>query len=256
MPKLMLGELLVGAGLVTEADVLTALRGQRASGLPLGHYLVRTGVLSEDQLVRVLSQQLAVPVVDLDAITPHEDALQKVPAATARANAIVPFRLEGRVLTVATADPTRDELLGELRISTHCDVRFSMATPSSLDRALDRAYLARPATGTGGLPAPAAAAGPGRTGSFSAASLSAALPGAAISPGAGGMQAAGNAAAQGLAALATADATASAPLERRVAELEATVAKLVTTVVKNDLARREDFSGAPGPAVKPPPSRP
>ena len=38
MPKLMLGELLVGAGLVTETEVLTALRGQRASGLPLSRH--------------------------------------------------------------------------------------------------------------------------------------------------------------------------------------------------------------------------
>ena len=141
MAKLMLGELLVGAGLVTEEEVLAALRGQRASGLPLGHYLVRSGMLAEDELVRVLSQQLEVPVVDLDAITPHEDALQKVSVAVARANAVVPYRLEGRVLTVATADPTRDEVADELRVSSHCDVRFTLATPSAIDRALDRAYV-------------------------------------------------------------------------------------------------------------------
>jgi hypothetical protein len=255
MAKVMLGELLVGAGLVSEEQVLAALRGQRATGLPLGHYLVRSGILAEDELVRALSQQLGVPIIFLDGLRLPDDALRKVTADFARANLIVPFKLEGRTLHVATADPTRDELLGELRISTHCDVRFSMATPSSLDRALDRAYLARPAT-TGALPAPATPAGPGRTGSFSAASLSGALPGAATSSGAGGMQAAASAVTQGLSSVATADATGLAPLERRVAELEATVAKLVTTVVKNDLARREEFPGAPAPAVKPTPTRP
>jgi len=148
MAKLMLGELLVGAGLVSEEDVLTALRGQRASGLPLGHFLVRSGMLAESELVRVLSQQLGVPVVDLDAITPHTDAVQKVPSSLARANAVVPYRLEGRVLTVATADPTREEVADELRAQAVEDIRFAIATPSMIDRALERAYM-RAANPTG-----------------------------------------------------------------------------------------------------------
>jgi hypothetical protein len=201
MPKLMLGELLVGAGLVTEAEVLTALRGQRASGLPLGHYLVRSGMLSEDQLVRVLSQQLAVPVVDLDAITPHEDAIQKVPAAAARANAIVPFRLEGRVLTVATADPTRDEVADEIRVASHLDVKFALATPSAIDRALERAYVrnARPPGAERQLDLKGAP-GPG--------------PLAAASP---------------------------RSLEQKIAGLELLVARLIGVLIMHDLASEEDF---------------
>jgi len=201
MPKLMLGELLVGAGLVTETEVLTALRGQRASGLPLGHYLVRSGMLSEDQLVRVLSQQLAVPVVDLDALTPHEDAIQKVPAAAARANAIVPFRLEGRVLTVATADPTRDEVADEIRVASHLDVKFALATPSAIDRALERAYVrnARPAGAERTLDLKGGA-GPG--------------PLAAASP---------------------------RTLEQKIAGLELLVSRLIGVLIMHDIASEEDF---------------
>jgi len=255
MAKVMLGELLVGAGLVSEEQVLAALRGQRATGLPLGHYLVRSGILAEDELVRALSQQLGVPIIFLDGLRLPDDALRKVTADFARANLIVPFKLEGRTLHVATADPTRDELLGELRISTHCDVRFSMATPSSLDRALERGYLARPASATGGMPAPATppAAGPGRTGTFSTSSLSGAFPAGSTSAQAG---LPANSAPQGLSSLATGDGTGSSSLERRVAELESLVAKLVTTVVKNELARREDFAAPGSAAAKPTTSRP
>ena len=201
MAKLMLGELLVGAGLVTEPEVLAALRGQRASGLPLGHYLVRSGMLAEDQLVRVLSQQLAVPVVDLDAITPHEDALQKVPATVARANAIVPFRLEGRVLTIATADPTRDELVSELRIAGRVDVKFALATPSAIDRALDRVY-ARPAAADGAK-RQLDLTGPRPAG-----------PAASSTP---------------------------ASLEQRIAGLEQLIARLIGLLVMHDLASDDDF---------------
>ena len=241
MGKVMLGELLVGAGLVSEEQVLAALRGQRAAGLPLGHYLVRSGILSEEELVRALSQQLGVPIVLLDGLRLPDDALRKVSADFARANLVVPFKLEGRTLHIATTDPTRDELLGELRISSHCNVRFSMATPSSIDRALEKGYLGRAVAATGpvpGMTAPAAGApNPGRTGTFAApvagaglATLPAASLGSIDSPG------------------------ATSPLERRISELEATVAKLVAAVVKGNLARREDLAGAP--AVKAPPPRP
>jgi type IV pilus assembly protein PilB len=140
MAKVMLGELLVGAGLVSEEQVLSALRGQRGSGLPLGTYLVRTGVLTETELISVLSQQLQVEIVDLDAVSLQDDAVKKVPPAYARANLVVPFRMEARTLVIATSDPTREDVLDHVRVSTFCDARFMLTSPASIDRALDRAY--------------------------------------------------------------------------------------------------------------------
>jgi hypothetical protein len=208
MAKVMLGELLVRAGLVGEAQVLSAVRGQRGSGLPLGHYLVKTGVLTEDELVRVLSQQLEVPIVDLDSITPHTDALQKVNENYARTNLVMPFRLEGRVLYVATADATREDILDHLRVTTFCDARFSLATLSALDRALERAY------GPGVATRPAAS-----TGVWEAVQL----------PGR---------------AKAAPPPAAAAPVgsaEQRIAALERTVAAVVKLLVSNELASEEDL---------------
>ena len=97
MAKMMLGELLVGAGLVSEEQVLAALRAQRGSGMPLGIYLVRSGVLNETELINVLSQQLEVGIVDLDAVTLQDDAVKKIPPEYARANRVVAFRIIDRL---------------------------------------------------------------------------------------------------------------------------------------------------------------
>jgi hypothetical protein len=153
MAKLMLGELLVGAGLVSEEQVLAALRAQRGSGMPLGIYLVRSGILTETELISVLSQQLEVAIVDLDATTLQDDAVKKVPPEYARANAIVPFRMEARTVVIATSDPTREEVLDHVRVSTHCDARFMLASPAGIDRAIDRAYGSRMVTATAMVPA-------------------------------------------------------------------------------------------------------
>ena len=137
---MMLGELLVGAGLVSEEQVLSALRAQRGSGMPLGTYLVRSGILNETELISVLSQQLEVAIVDLDATSLQDDAVKKVAPDYARANMIVPFRMEARALIVATADPTREDILDHLRVTTFCDARFLLASPAAIERGLERAY--------------------------------------------------------------------------------------------------------------------
>ena len=149
----MLGELLVGAGLVSEEQVLAALRAQRGSGMPLGIYLVRSGILTETELISVLSQQLEVEIIDLDATRLQDDAVKKVPPEYARANGVVPFRMEARTVVVATSDPTREEVLDHVRVSTHCDARFMLASPAAIDRAIDRAYGSRTVTATMVLPA-------------------------------------------------------------------------------------------------------
>ena len=58
----MLGEMLVARGAIRPADLERALELQRTMGGRLGGLLVRTGALSEAQLLDTLSEQLGLPV--------------------------------------------------------------------------------------------------------------------------------------------------------------------------------------------------
>ena len=74
-----LGELLVARGAVTPADLARALGLQAQIGGRLGQILVRLGAVSEDTLVPVLAEQLAMPVV-VPAEWPQDaDALRLAP---------------------------------------------------------------------------------------------------------------------------------------------------------------------------------
>jgi len=59
-----LGEMLIEAGFVTEQDVQRALEFQARFGGLLGAVLIRMGAVSEDNLLRVLSKQLNLPVME------------------------------------------------------------------------------------------------------------------------------------------------------------------------------------------------
>ena len=62
--RAMIGELLQERGLVQPAEVARALAFQQQTGGRLGAVLVRMGALSEDALLPVLAQQLAMPLLD------------------------------------------------------------------------------------------------------------------------------------------------------------------------------------------------
>ena len=60
-----LGDLLVEEGIITEAQVEQALAAQKSTGRKLGDALIELGFLSEQQMLSFLSQQLAIPLIDL-----------------------------------------------------------------------------------------------------------------------------------------------------------------------------------------------
>jgi len=91
-----LGEILVGSGLVTAADVEAAIERQRSQGGRLGEILVALGKLSAEQLARVINRTPAVPASVADTgILPrnllnlmlklmHLESLETVPELSER----------------------------------------------------------------------------------------------------------------------------------------------------------------------------
>jgi MSHA biogenesis protein MshE len=65
--RIRLGDLLVEHKLISETQLATALEEQKKSGRKLGRVLIESGYVKEDDLLSLLSRQLAIPFVDLSA---------------------------------------------------------------------------------------------------------------------------------------------------------------------------------------------
>ena len=135
-----LGDLLVSAGVVTrehlEDGLLDALPGER-----LGQVLVRLGHVDEEAVADAVARQLGLQRVDLDVERPTEAAIDLVPARLAERHDIVPLRVEGDLLVLATADPSDVEAMDDVRLSAGArKVRPVIATASSIEVARRRAY--------------------------------------------------------------------------------------------------------------------
>ncbi len=138
-----LGDIIVGMGLATEEQRARAFTQQRRQGGRIGTALLETGV-SEAALATALAAQHNVPPArgsDLEEI--REEVLRLVPLRTAQRLGVVPFRREGRVLSVAMKDPYDLRALDEVSLATGLDVRPFVAAEARIDTALAKHYSAR-----------------------------------------------------------------------------------------------------------------
>lgn len=140
MARKKLGEMLIEAGVLSEQGLRMALAEQRRWGGALGRTLVDMKLVSEPELVRVLSAQLTLPTVDLDKLDIHPTVLELVAGDIAEHHNIIPFAQPMKFLDVAMADPTNLGIIDELRIRTQLNIRPYLAGPKMIERALAKHY--------------------------------------------------------------------------------------------------------------------
>jgi type IV pilus assembly protein PilB len=136
-----LGQLLVGAGMITHTQLADALVQQTASGRRLGTILVEQGALSDAELAFALSEHLGFPLVDLSHVTPTADAAELLPESIARSHLAVPVAADDAGVLVAVADPT-PEVTAAVQGAVSGPVRIAVAARADVRRAIDTSYRA------------------------------------------------------------------------------------------------------------------
>jgi len=135
-----IGEVLLEAGIISESDLMNGLSGSRP-GERLGHALVRLQIVDEASVADAVATQLGLQRVDLSTDRPTEEAIDRVPAKLAARHEIVPVRLDGEVLVLATADPSDVAAMDDVRLTANArKVRPVIATQSAIEEARRRAY--------------------------------------------------------------------------------------------------------------------
>jgi type IV pilus assembly protein PilB len=136
-----LGEYLLEAGLLNENQLKEALKRQRQTKEPLGQILSRSGMVSEDDVCRVLHQQLGLPVVDFNATAIDESVIALIKEELAKKYTAIPIALEGRnTLRVAMADPLNNRAIDDIRFQSGYFVKAALAPPSAIVEAIAKYY--------------------------------------------------------------------------------------------------------------------
>ena len=140
--RLQLEDLLLRHGAVSEEQLAAAHEDQRQFGGDVGRILVDRGVISESLLLRVLSHQLGIPLVDPEAMEVRAELLQAVPVQICERYGIIPIDGDPaqRVLRIATPDPANREHSQEVEQALGMRVELAAATAASIEHAIRRHY--------------------------------------------------------------------------------------------------------------------
>jgi hypothetical protein len=136
-----LGQLLVARGWITVQQLTRALTTQQVVGGRLGTCLLEMDSISEDNLLKGLSEQHGVPTVSLDDLRGIPDeVIALLPDKLARRCRAVPFRVVGTRLDVAMLEPRNLALQDEIAFASGKRVMVHVAHELRIVEALERYY--------------------------------------------------------------------------------------------------------------------
>lgn len=136
-----LGQLLVARGWITVQQLNRALQNQGVVGGRVGTCLLEMEAISEDNLLKGLSEHMGVPAVSLDDLRGIPDeVLALIPDKIARRCRAVPFRVVGSRLDVAMVDPRNLAALDEIAFASGKRINVHVANELRILEALERFY--------------------------------------------------------------------------------------------------------------------
>ena len=140
MAYMRLGDLLIAAGTITQAQLDEALAIQKQTRARLGNVLIENGIITERQLIDALQMQLGVDFVDLTAVSIPVELTKYVPRSIAKKYTVVPVKLVKDELYVAMSDPLNFVAQEELKAASHKQVVPMIATRKATEQAIASLY--------------------------------------------------------------------------------------------------------------------
>lgn len=136
-----LGELLVEAGLITPAQLQSAITHQKIARGRLGSNLVALGYISEEVLMDFLSHQAGVPQMDVRDLEIPQAVLKLIPYRLADQFTMLPVATkEPKALVVAMSDPSDLNAVDSARFASGLHIQPVVGSHSALRKAITDHY--------------------------------------------------------------------------------------------------------------------
>ena len=131
--------LLRESGHVTEQDLEHVLKSKKpAEGIV--EALIKSSVVSEDEVARIMAVNSGMEFVDLTGFTPAINAKELVREDVARRYHVVPLGVDHGRMQIAIADPNNFETLDALPHVLNAELDFICATPENIRTLLTQIY--------------------------------------------------------------------------------------------------------------------
>lgn len=106
----------------------------------LGPTLIAAGILKDNQILRALEKQYALPGVDVSQFDIDQSVTTLVSREFCEKHCVVPLSKAGTTLVVAFSDPSNLQVRDDLRYLSKCKIQPVVATESTIMQAIAKYY--------------------------------------------------------------------------------------------------------------------
>ncbi len=133
-------EILLKSQQITKLQLERALNMQKEKGIPLRRVLVEEGILSEDVLLSLFSEQLYMPTLRLGKFKFDAQIINLIPERIAKLYNTIPLSKIGSTITVAMSDPLNIFAFDDLSNFTGCSIDIVLSPEEEINHAIDSQY--------------------------------------------------------------------------------------------------------------------
>ena len=135
-----LGDMLISMDLLTEEQLMEALKVQKETKERLGTTLIQLGYITENQMIDALKVQLGIDFIDLTKTDIDPSMSRYIPKSVAMQQHIVPVRVGKDALFLAMADPLNFMAVEQAKDLSKKRIIPMVATQAAVDHALNILY--------------------------------------------------------------------------------------------------------------------
>ncbi len=133
-------EILLKSQHITKEQLDRALSLQKEKGVPLRRVLVDEGIITEEVLLSLFSEQLYIPTLRLAKFKFDADIINLIPERMAKLYNTIPLSRIGSTITVAMSDPLNIFALDDLSNFTGCNIDIVLSPEDEITHAIDSQY--------------------------------------------------------------------------------------------------------------------
>jgi len=138
--KIRIGDLLIEKGLITDSQLQLALGEQKKLGRKIGATLIELGMIEEDSLLKLLSDQLGIPLINLNNYDYSDEAAKLLPESVARRYRAIVLEDRADNYLIGMADPTDIYALDEIQDKLSKPVSQAIVREGDLLEKFDLVY--------------------------------------------------------------------------------------------------------------------
>lgn len=93
-----------------------------------------------EKAIAYLADTCRTPPIPLEAFALDSDCIRRMPESAIRLRGVIPFTRVGDTMLVVTLNPTDEALRREVTTAAGCPCQFYLATPSGVEKAIEKLY--------------------------------------------------------------------------------------------------------------------